>query len=142
MKVFTRKGLVIAVLTRNEHCPPHVHAGTDKWEARFEFSFWHNSVRLWDVVPAQNQPTVTVLEDLWLAIKMPTHLRRAREIWWSSSQTVCLVNQLWDIEADEIVSTMDRRPGAKVIEFARFDPAAYKTVLHLAGQTGSLEILL
>jgi hypothetical protein len=142
MKVCTHKGLVIAVLTRNEHCPPHVHAGTDKWDARFEFSFWHNSVRLWDAVPAQNQPTAAVLEDLRLAIKTPAHLRRARELWWSSTQTVCLVNQLWDVDANEIVSAKDRRPGAKVIESARFNPQAYKTVLQLAGQTSPLEITL
>ena len=142
MRVFTHKGLVIAVLTRNEHCPPHVHAGTDKWEARFEFSFWHNGVRLWDVVPAQNQPTATFLEDLRLAIKLPAHLQRAREIWWNSSQTVCLVNQLWDVQADETVSAKDRRPGAKMIESAHFDPRVYKTVLQLAGQTSPLEISL
>jgi hypothetical protein len=142
MKVCVYKGLMIAVLTRNEHCPPHVHVGTDKWEARFEFSFWHNGVRLWDVAPAQNQPTAAALEDLRLAIKMPPHLRRAREIWWSSSQTVCLVNQVWDVEAGEIVSAKDRRTGAKMIESARFDPQAYKTVLQLAGQAGLLEIAL
>lgn len=142
MKICIHKGLVIAVLTRNEHCPPHVHVGTDKWEARFEFSFWHNGVRLWDAVPAQNQPTAAVLEDLRLAIKTPTHLRRARELWWSSLQKVCLVNQLWDVDTDEIVSTKDRRLEAKVIESACFDPKAYKTILQLAGRTGPLEISL
>jgi len=142
MKVCIYNGLVIAVLTRNEHCPPHVHVGTDKWEARFEFSFWHNDVRLWDVVPAQNQPTVAVLEDLRQEIKLPAHLRRAREIWWSCLQTVCMVNQLWDIDADEVVSAKDRRPGARAIEAARFEAKAFKTVLHLAGQSSPLEIEL
>lgn len=142
MKVCTCKGLVIAVLTRSEHCPPHVHAGTENWEARFEFSFWHNGVRLWDVVPAQNQPAVAILEELRQALKLPIHLRRAREIWWNSSQTVCLVNQLWNVDATEIVSTRDRRSGAKVVESARFDTQAYKTVLQLAGQIAPLEILL
>lgn len=46
MKVCSHKGLVIAVLTRNVHCPPHVHVGTTKWNARFLFSFWHDGVRL------------------------------------------------------------------------------------------------
>ena len=46
MKVCSHKGLVIAVLTRNEHCPPHVHVGAARWDARFLFSFWHNGVRL------------------------------------------------------------------------------------------------
>jgi len=92
MKICTHKGLVITILTRNEHCPPHVHVGSDRWEARFEFCFWHNGVRLWDVMPMQNQPTVAVLEELRQTIKQPAHLRRAREIWWRSLQTVCLVN--------------------------------------------------
>jgi hypothetical protein len=46
MRVCAHRRLVFAVLTLDEHCPPHVHVGTDKWEARFEFSFWDNSVRL------------------------------------------------------------------------------------------------
>ena len=142
MRVCTHKGLVIAVLTRNEHCPPHVHVGTDKWVARFKFSFWHNGVSLWDVVPEQNQPTVAVLESLRLALKQPTNLRRARDIWWSSQQTICLVNQLWDIDADEVVSAQDHRASICVIETARFDAQAYKTVLQLAGQSSPLEIEL
>lgn len=134
--------MVIAILTRNEHCPPHVHVGTDKWEARFEFSFWHNGVSLWDVVPEQNQPTVAVLESLRQAIKKPANLRRAREIWWNSLKRVCLVNQRWDTGADEVVSAKDQRPGACVIEAARFDAQAYKTVLQLAGHSSPLEIEL
>lgn len=142
MRICTHRGLVIAILTRNEHCPPHVHVGTNKWDARFEFSFWHNGVRLWDVVPEQNQPTVSVFEDLRQAIKHGVHLRRAREIWWNSVQTVCLVNQLWDVDADEVVTGQDRRPGAKVIEAARYNVKTNKTVLHLAGQSSPLEIEL
>jgi hypothetical protein len=142
MKICTHKGLVIAVLTRNEHCPPHVHVGTEKWHARFEFSFWHDGVRLWDVVPEQNQPTAGALEDMRQVIKQPPHLRRAREIWWNSLQTVCLVNQLWDIDANEVVSAKDHRPGAKVIEAARYHVKSNKTVLHLAGQSSPLEVEL
>ena len=142
MKVCAYKGLLIAILTRNEHCPPHVHVGSDKWEARFDFSFWHNGVRLYDVVPMQNQPTAEILEELRQALKLPIHLRRARELWWRSSQTVCLVHQLWDIDAGEVVGAKDRRPKAKVIESAHFDAQAYKTVLRLAEQIDLLEITL
>ena len=69
MKVCEHRGLVVAVLTRNEHCPPHVHEGTDDWDARFEFSFWHDGVRLWDVLPAQNMPSVALLQELRQALK-------------------------------------------------------------------------
>lgn len=69
MKVCVHHGLVIAVLTRNEHCPPHVHVGTEQWDARFEFSFWHHGVRLWDVLPAQNTPSAALLEGLRQVLK-------------------------------------------------------------------------
>jgi Domain of unknown function (DUF4160) len=42
MKVGQYKGRRIAVLTRDEHCPPHVHLDGGDSSARFEFSFWHN----------------------------------------------------------------------------------------------------
>jgi hypothetical protein len=142
MKVCSHNGLVIAILTRNEHCPPHVHVGTAKWDARFLFGFWHNGVRLWDVTPAQHDPTAAVLEDLRQALKLPAHLRKARELWWHSRQTLCLENQQWDMAADEVVGPKDRRPGALAIESARFDAQGYKTVLQLAGQTSPLEIAL
>jgi len=142
MKVCTHKGLIIAVLTRNEHCPPHVHVGTDKWDARFQFSFWHNGVRLWDVTPAQNEPSAAVLEGLRLALKQPAHLRRARELWWSSRQTLCLDNQQWDIKAEEVVSPKESRASALDIVSARFDAQHYRTILQLAGQSSPLEIEL
>ncbi len=142
MKVCTHNGLDIAVLTRNEHCPPHVHVGMDKWEARFEFSFWHNGVRLWDVTPEQNEPSAPVLESLRLALKVPANLHRARVCWWESRQTLCLDNQWWDTVADEVVAPKDNRPQARKILSACFDKQAYKTVLQLAGETTLLEIEL
>lgn len=142
MKVCMYQGLVVAVLTRNEHCPPHVHVGTDKWDARFEFSFWHDGVRLWDVVPARKQPTVALLEAVRQIIKQPANLRRAREVWWNSLQRVCLVNQRWDAAAGEVVAITDRRLGARLIQAAQFDALAYKTVLQLAGRASPVEIAL
>lgn len=142
MKVCTHKGLDIVVLTRNEHCPPHVHVGTEKWDARFQFSFWHNGVRLWDVAPAQNEPTAAVLEGLRQSLKLPQHLRRARELWWSSRQSVCLENQQWNVTSEDVVSPKECRPGALDIVSARFDAQGYRTLLQLAGQPSPLEIEL
>ena len=142
MKVCEHHGLVIAVLTRNEHCPPHAHAGTDKWDARFEFSFWHNGVRLWDVSPARNEPSATVLETLRQTLKLRSNMRRAREHWWNSRQTLCLENQQWDPAAEEAVSPKIKRSGARAIQSARFDAAAYRTILKLTGQSSYLEIEL
>lgn len=142
MKVCTHKGLIIAVLTRNEHCPPHVHVGTDKWDARFQFSFWYNGVRLWDVTPAQNEPSAALLEGLRLALKQPKNLRRARELWWRSRQTICLDNQQWDVKTEEVVSPKECRAGALDIVSASFDAKHYRTILQLAGQPSPLEIEL
>lgn len=142
MKVCRHKGLVTAVLTRSEHCPPHVHVGTDKWDARFLFSFWHDGVRLWDVIPAHNEPTVAVLEDLRFVVKQAVNLRKARGLWWGSRQTLCLDNLMWDVDGEEAISPKDHRLRALAIEWVRFDDRAYKTVLKLAGRTMPLEIEL
>jgi hypothetical protein len=142
MKVCAHRGLVIAILTRNEHCPPHVHVGTAQWEARFEFSFWHNSISLWDVVPAKNAPTVTLLEELRQVLKQAPNLKQARALWWMSRQTLCLENQMWDLEQHEVVSPKVRRAQALSIQSANFDAVSYKTVLMLAGQKQPLEISL
>ena len=142
MKVCVYRGLLVAVLTRNEHCPPHVHVGSANWQARFEFSFWHDGARLMDVVPMHRQPTVAVLEGLRLALKTPAHLRRARLCWWQSVQSVCLVNQAWDEPAREVVSPQDKRLGARVIQAAVFNAERYQTILQLKGVSIPVEIEL
>ena len=142
MKIFTHQGLLVAVLTRDEHCPPHVHVGSNQWQARFEFSFWHNGVRLWDVIPVRNQPTVDVLEGLRQAIKKPEHLRRARESWWQSKQALCLVNQTWDEQTQQVLSQPEKRSTARVIQTAVFDSHGYRTILQLKGRSDPVEIEL
>lgn len=132
----------MAVLTRNEHCPPHVHVGSVDWEARFEFSFWHDGVRLLDVIPLKNQPSVAVLEGLRQVLKNPLHLRRARICWWQSFQAVCLVNQMWDVDAQEVVSSQERRSGALHIQTAVFDLQRYQTIFQLKGASCPVEIQL
>ena len=133
---------MIAVLTRNEHCPPHVHVGCDQWDARFEFSFWHQGVRLWDVVPARNQPTAALLEQLRLLIMRPAHLRKAREVWWIAMHSVCLMNQRWDTKTGEVVMPSGEQRNAPMILAAYFDARTYTTALTLAGQAESVEIEL
>lgn len=142
MLVCVHRGLVIAVLTRNEHCPPHVHVGTDKWDARFKFSFWHNGIRLWDVLPANNAPSAPLLEELRQVMKQSANLQRAREHWWASRKTLCLDNQCWDVAVQEVVSPRAKRQGAVNISSGYFDASRYRTVLMLAGQTLPLEIQL
>jgi hypothetical protein len=123
---------VFAVLTRDEHCPPHVHVGADQWEARFEFGFWDKSVRLWDVLPARRSPSASLLEELRQVLKKPANLKKARELWWKSRQTVCLENQHWDVSAQAVVSPGAQRPRAVAILAAHFDARKYRTALTLA----------
>ncbi|MCU1750944.1 DUF4160 domain-containing protein [Pseudomonas sp. 6D_7.1_Bac1] len=103
MKVCSYKGFALVVMLRDEHCPPHVHVDAGTWSARFIFSFWHNGVELWDVLPHSCRPPLAVLEGLRQALKQPAHLRRTRSIWWVKLQTTCLCNQLWDWQAKEVV---------------------------------------
>ena len=142
MKVCSHKGYRIAVFTRDEHCPPHVHVGTQKWDARFLFSFWHNGVSLWDVTPTQHTPCARVLEELRQVLKRRSHLRRARECWWISRNTLCLENLGWDVDAQEVASIGLNRPAAYPILSASFDPLAYTTQIRLSGHPNLLEIEL
>jgi hypothetical protein len=142
MKVCAHRDLVIAILTRNEHSPPHVHAGTDKWDARFQFSFWHNGVQLWDVVPTRHAPSASLLEALREVLKRRANLRRARKLWWRACQTACLENLQWDPIELAVVSPKDHRTGALAIRSAHFDTTTNRTLLLLADQLMPLEIQL
>lgn len=34
VKITSYRNYTLAVLTRDEHCPPHVHVGSSEWDAR------------------------------------------------------------------------------------------------------------
>lgn len=131
VKIAKHRNYALVILTRNEHCPPHVHVGDADWEARFTFSFWHDTVCLWDVVPVQNAPKVALLEQLRQVLMKPANLRKARQAWWQSRQTVCLDNLLWQPGTQEVVSPKDAKRGAHKIVSAAFESADDKTVLRL-----------
>ncbi|MFJ7312207.1 DUF4160 domain-containing protein [Pseudomonas sp. NPDC098747] len=142
MKVCSYKGLSIVIMLRDEHCPPHVHVSTDNWAARFLFSFWHNDVDLWDVVPLSRRPPPALLEGLCRSLEQPAHLRRARGIWWSGLQTVCLDNQVWDCESNEVPVMKSVSDTTYRIGSARYEPGEYKTLLTLRGALEGVEIEL
>jgi hypothetical protein len=142
MKVCSFKGIEVVVLLRDEHCPPHVHAGTSDWDARFEFSFWHTSVSLMDVKPAAKAPKASQLEAVRLVVEDPRNLARAREIWWSKLGTICLENKCWDPNAQEIVDPKVAGKDAVPIEPAVFDSQANTTIIKLYGEEELVEIVL
>lgn len=142
MKVCSYKGLSVVIMLRDEHCPPHAHVDAGAWSARFKFSFWHNGVELWDVIPLSRRPPVAVLEGLRLALRQTHHLRRARGIWWSRLRTACLDNQWWDEQANEVAVLRQVTSTTFRIASAYYEPEVNKTLLALVGAKEGIEIEL
>ncbi|MET0323397.1 MAG: DUF4160 domain-containing protein [Duganella sp.] len=132
-------------MTRDEHCPPHVHVGRDNWNARFLFSFCRNEVDLWDVTPVHMTPSASVLEDLRRIIEKSVNLRKARQCWWqvhSGKLRTCLSNKYWDTLALEEVDGKNAKSGMLQIQSESYDPASQRTTLTFVGGGESLEIQL
>lgn len=142
MRVCRYKGFSLVILLRDEHCPPHVHVDASTWSARFKFSFWHNGVELWDVIPHARRPPVAVLEGLRQTLRQSAHLRRARSIWWNKLQTVCLDRQLWDWQNNEVVVVKQIASSTRMIDSACYEPLENKTRLTLMGTMEGVEIEL
>lgn len=142
MKVCTHHGHDLVILTRNEHCPPHIHVGSTKWAARFTFSFWENHVQLWDVVPEQNMPSTSILDALQTTLAEPANLRKARELWWKALGSVCLDNKYWDTKKNEVIETKGRRTNAEQIHSALFHPKTYRTTFLISPSEQEVEIQL
>ncbi|MCE4056669.1 DUF4160 domain-containing protein [Pseudomonas sp. Au-Pse12] len=140
MKVFVYKGYAVVVMLRDEHCPPHVHVDGGRWSARFRFSFWHNSVELWDVVPLGRRPALAVLEGLRQALAQRVHL--ARRIWWRKLHTLCLEQQLWDWQANAVVERSSTGCTVYLIESAHYEEQRNLTRLTLVGAAQGVEIEL
>lgn len=142
MKVCSYKGLSVVIMLRDEHCPPHAHVDAGAWSARFKFSFWHNGVELWDVVPLSRRPPLAVLEGLRQSFMQSAHLLRARGIWWRKLQTACLDNHLWDWKINEVVGMKRIASTTNMIGSARYEPESNKTLLALVGAQEGVEIEL
>jgi hypothetical protein len=142
MKVCSYKGLSVVIMLRDEHCPPHAHVEAGAWSARFRFSFWHNGVELWDVVPLSRRPPIAELEGLRQSLKLPAHLLRARHIWWRKLQTACLDNQLWDWQTSEVVVVKRIVSTTNMIGSACYEPQTNRTRLFLIGAQECVEIEL
>ncbi|MBC3777950.1 DUF4160 domain-containing protein [Pseudomonas sp. SWRI99] len=140
MKVCSYRGLSICIMLRDEHCPPHAHVDAGAWSARLRFSFWHNDVDLWDVVPLSRRPPQAVLEGLRQSFGLSAHLRRARGIWWSGMQTACLDNQVWDCESNEVPVMKPVTETTYRIGSACYDPEEDRIFLTLLGKLGGVEI--
>ncbi|HEL4182683.1 TPA: hypothetical protein ACXJTM_003747 [Stenotrophomonas maltophilia] len=142
MKVSRFRGFDLALMTRDEHCPPHLHVKSPDWEARFKFSFWHNNVCLYDVQPVSAKPPSKVLENLRQHLREPLILQSARQKWWHVMNSICLDNLYWNFHLGEVVAPTKTNVGAVKIMSARYDGQRNITVLKLFGFVDDLEIEL
>lgn len=131
MAIVTVGNIEIVVRTRDEHCPPHVHADCtpDRWEARYKFNFLDDEVTHWDTTPLHNAPTKATLDKVGASIY--GSLAKIRKRWWQVMGTTCLenlyVNRVTVIENGKAtVKLIFGNAGAKgVVQVmtAAYDPA-------------------
>ncbi|MCA8407989.1 DUF4160 domain-containing protein [Burkholderia cenocepacia] len=127
MRVADYNGRRIAVLTRDEHCPPHVHVDGGTWSARFEFAFWHNDVHFMDVDPAHTTISSKELRAIIAIIR--ANLPRARKCWWSMCQDICLTNKYWDHNTTSVVKPVSGKKGLVRIANGTYDDTKSLTTL-------------
>ncbi len=127
-KVFkqTSGGLSIEVLTRDEHCPPHVHVmhRGEGWEIKVYFSFAEHgqgSYRV-EAVAHGGMPSIGRVNTV---INLIARGRRdCRRKWWKYLATVCLRNQWLEVDATGVVRfAAPNSPNAAVANVAAYEPA-------------------
>jgi hypothetical protein len=125
-----RTGLYVALRTRDEHCPPHVHVENEEvpWEARLAFSFIGNVVRLMDVDPIEDAPSMRTIDRIKAAIV--TDLQKCRAEWWARVGTCCVDNRWTQVSRDGTVAVLAKREaGAVQIGRAVYEPRARQVTL-------------
>lgn len=116
----------VVVRTRDEHCPPHVHAdcSPEGWNARFKFDFVSNDVEFWDFQPTNPRkiPSRAKLDAVGEAIF--ENLMVIRRRWWEVMGTVCLENRYVQITSDEFILVKRSRnaQGVFQVSHAGYDP--------------------
>jgi hypothetical protein len=98
MKVAQHKGMRIAVLTRDEHCPPHVHVDGGDWTARFQFAFWHNGVSFWDSEGKEISEGLKAEISATIKAALP----KARKAWIAAVKKTCLENRFWNVASEKL----------------------------------------
>jgi len=119
-------------LRLREHCPPHVHVENEeeRWEARFEFSFISDLVRLMDVDPLVNAPTAKTIAQIKAAIA--ANLATCRKEWWERIGLSCLDNRWMRLASGgELGILRSREKGAGQIAKSAYDVAAQEVVLSM-----------
>lgn len=132
MKLFPvpRTGLHVELLLRDEHPPPHVHVENEAvpWEARLEFSFVSDAVRLMDVDPIEDAPSARTVDRVKAAIA--ANVQKCRKEWWNRVGGCCIENRWVRIGTDGHLTLLARREkGAIQIKSASYDPGSLELAL-------------
>jgi hypothetical protein len=113
----------VVIRTRDEHCPPHVHAENkaERWKARFQFTFLNDDVELSEVVPLRNKPSKAALDRIRVVVI--SQLDLCRSTGWNFMRTACLEN-IW-VTADKnghFVICSSKMTGAVQVRSAVYNP--------------------
>ncbi len=135
MAIVTIGNVDVVVMTRDEHCPPHVHAdcSPEGWSARYKFFYTSDDLEFWDFKPdnPKRAPSKSRLDEIGMAI-FP-HLSKVRKRWWEVLGRVCLDNQYVIQTADgiEVIYDKRRRKGVPQVQSATYDPLMRLVTLNL-----------
>lgn len=127
----TGTGVEVFVLTR-DHCPPHLHCenAADGWEAKLEFSYLNNDVRLAQLYVSGKRPRVSTLNTVLAAVI--GSIKRCRDEWWSIYGDTCLKNQrLASTPAGLAVAPKRHKKSTVQVTAASYSPSTGKTTIHL-----------
>ncbi len=134
MSICTVRNVRVVVRTRDEHCPPHVHAEcTDGWDARFKFSYLNNDVDFWDIKPAHGaRISASLIQEVGDAIAQ--HVEQCRTRFWEVLRTTCLVNKSAVVSGKD-VSLCDWHHTRKKVAEAAYCPESRTTKITFADRT-------
>jgi hypothetical protein len=119
----------------DDHCPPHVHARHrgEGWIARLRFSYVNPAVELISIAPLKNVPRRRVVNRLFDDVRI--RLADCRRAWWTTRRTTCLENQWVMTKEEKIELCSKRRPDAKQIIDASYDPEAERLYVTFCDRT-------
>lgn len=117
-----RTALHVELLLRDEHPPPHLHVEDEEvpWEARFEFSYVTDAVRIMDIDPVEAAPSRKVLDRI--RAEIAANLARCRAEWWNRIGTCGLDSRRVRVAEGRVTLLAGAEEGAVQVRTVRFDP--------------------
>ena len=141
MAIVAVGNIEVVVRTRNEHCPPHVHAdcAQEGWDARFKFSYLDDEISFWDIRAKRKVPTIYALNQVGTAIY--EKLADIRIRWWEVKGTACLDNAFVYTSGKNLALRDNRTRDAVQVVRATFDPSRSELSVELADGTNHVQAL-